>query len=61
MKKAAIILTVLTVLGLVGGLYYAFAQLDWAEQETAELVTINSFPYELPDVNMHPVPMVPLY
>ncbi len=61
MKKAALILTVLIILGLVGGLYYAFAQLDKAEQEPAELVTTNPFPYDMPEVIMHPVPLVPLY
>ncbi len=61
MKKTAIILTVLLTLGLVGGLYYAFAQLDRAESVTSELVTTNPFPYDMPNVNMQPVPLVPLY
>jgi len=61
MKKVGIILTVLLTFGLVGGLYYAFAQLDRAESETAELVNTNPFPYDMPDVVMSPVPLVPLY
>ncbi len=59
MKKVAIILTVLLTLGLVGGLYYAFAQIDKTETETAEVVATNPFPYEMPDVIIHPIPGVP--
>ncbi len=61
MKKTALILVILLTLGLVGGLYYAFAQIDKAEPETAEVLTTNPFPYDMPDINMHPVPLVPLY
>ena len=57
MKKTVVILVALLTLGLVGGLYYAFAQLDKAESETAEVLTTNPFPYEMPDVIMHPIPM----
>ena len=61
MKKTALILLVLLTLGLMGGLYYAFAQFDKAETASTELADVNPFPYEMPDVIINPIPLVALY
>ena len=61
MKKTALILIALLTLGLMGGLYYAFAQFDKAESARTELKDAHSFPYEMPNVLIHPMPLVPLY
>ena len=61
MKKTVLILLVLLTLGLMGGLYYAFAQFDKAASAPATLADANSFPYEMPDVIINPMPFVPLY
>ena len=57
MKKALIILTVLIILGTVGGVVYTtIAKIDAAEKEKKEYAATNPFPYEMPEVVMYPVP-----
>ena len=59
MKKTIIILIALLAL-TVGGLYTTFAQLD-IEAETTDYTSINSFPYEMPNIVIDPMVGVPLY
>ena len=61
MKKIIIVLMVLFTLSLAGGLYNTLAQLDNVEAETQTTHNMNPFPYEMPDVIMHPMPGVTLY
>ena len=57
MKKTLIILTVVILLGVLGGgLYTTLANLDTVEKETNEYALMNAFPYEMPEVVMHPAP-----
>ena len=61
MKKIIIVLMVLFTLSIAGGLYNTLAQLDNVEAETQATHNMNPFPYEMPDVIMHPMPGVSLY
>lgn len=57
MKKTLIILTILTLLGMVGGgLYTTLANLDTVENNVREYAAMDPFPYEMPDVVMYPDP-----
>ena len=56
MKKTLMILTVLIILGMVGGgLYTTLANLDTVE-EVQEYAALDPFPYEMPEVVMYPAP-----
>ena len=55
MKKTLTILMVLIALSMIGGgLYNTLANLDVVDEEANEYVSMNPFPYEMPDVVMDP-------
>ena len=57
MKKTLIILTVLILLGMVGGgIYTTLANLDPVEDEMNEYAALDPFPFEMPEVVMYPAP-----
>ena len=57
MKKTLTILTVIIVLGMLGGgLYNTLANLDTVEEEVQECASTNPFNYDIPDVIMYPAP-----
>ena len=57
MRKALIILTVLTLIGMAGGgLYATLADLDSVGNEVNEYAALDPFPYEMPEVVMYPAP-----
>jgi hypothetical protein len=60
MQKTIIVLITLIALAM-GGLYSTFAQLGNVEAETTEHTSVNSFPYEMPDVIMSPMSGISLY
>ena len=57
MRKALIILTVLTLVGTIGEvLYTTIAKLDATEDVKQQYASAHPFPYEMPEVVMHPAP-----
>lgn len=62
MKKIFTILMIVIVFGMIGGgLYNTLAKFDAVQEEVGEYASMNPFPYEIPDVVIHPMTGVPLY
>ena len=57
MRKIAVLLTVLILVGTIGGVSYTtIVKLDAAQDVKQVYLSAHPFPCELPEVVMHPAP-----
>ena len=59
MKNTIIVLIILFTISLAGGLYSAFSHSDNAKMIHHN--DVRQFPQEMSTLNLHPMPVVPLY